>query len=83
MKVFAAAFGELQARRGELVRASSGKVEYQGHAMMKGFSMRNLVPVATALAFGVMATSADLVLESGSASKADSLSWLNKSKLAK
>src|SRR5260370_763784 len=42
--------------------------------MMKGFSMRNLVLIAIALASGLMATGADLVLESGSAARADSLS---------
>ncbi|HYS86979.1 MAG TPA: DUF1236 domain-containing protein [Bradyrhizobium sp.] len=42
--------------------------------MMKGFSMRNLVLIAIALASGLMATGADLVLESGSAARANSLS---------
>src|SRR5260370_8576447 len=42
--------------------------------MMKGFSMRNLVLIAIALASGVMASGAGLVLESGSAARADSLS---------
>ena len=36
--------------------------------------MRNLVLIAIALASGLMATGADLVLESGSAARADSLS---------
>jgi hypothetical protein len=49
--------------------------------MMRGFSMRNLVLVPTALALGLMATGADLVLKSGSASRADTLSMDQQTKI--